>query len=470
MAENNVITTALNLLDKYAEMFRISYNEENRYYEITKKLKQYSTDSIVSFDENKRRELIDFILSLSVPNIQRNLYDILGYEWNIDGENDFADINSLNDGQLLYYFSLIMSTITFVQNENLLLMKYGIIVWTTGFHKMAKLCRGKVIDMNTREIVSYPFDKFFNLNEVPETDESIIKEYINDADYIFATEKIDGSLVAITKLNNGKFLITTNGSFDNEQTDMAKKLIDEKYSEFKKVSKNGFTYIFEIIYPENKIVIDYGNKKAMYLLAVRNLKTFNLVSPEETRKFAADCKFEMPAVYDFENLDTMVNLAHTMKNANREGWVIRIGNKNGEFMVKLKLDEYFEMHKAFGKITVPWVYRHLLIGDIDDFIAICHDDQKKEIRQVIDTIGRVREQIEEKTVKEANEWLEKYHITKEQFAENRETMIEIINKVLSSGSNVKSFVIQYLKGKSYIENSIAKIPLKNMKMFFEEFL
>ena len=43
----------------------------------------------------------------------------------------------------------------------MLLLKYGKTIWNTGWHNFAKQCRGKVIDLNTRKIVVYPFNKFF---------------------------------------------------------------------------------------------------------------------------------------------------------------------------------------------------------------------------------------------------------------------------------------------------------------------
>ena len=57
-------------------------------------------------------------------------------------------------------------------------MKYSKIIWEIGWSKLAKQCRGKVVDINTREIVSYPFNKFFNLDEVEETKQDKVKELL----------------------------------------------------------------------------------------------------------------------------------------------------------------------------------------------------------------------------------------------------------------------------------------------------
>ena len=207
----------------------------------------------------------------------------------------------------------------------------------------------------------------------------------------------------------------------------------------------------------------------MYLLNIRNLKDKKLLHLNEVHNVARKYDFSIPAVYDFENLDTMIYLAHNMKNANKEGWVIRIGVDKVEYMLKLKLDEYFDMHKTFGKIKLGWVYKHLLNGDLDDFMGLCNEYQKNEIFKKLDIVENIRKKIKEKVVAETNVYLKKYNITHNEFAENKEKMIEMIKEILSSKSNVKQFVVHYLKEPIRVETSINKIYYKHMKKYFEEF-
>ena len=73
-----------------------------------------------------------------------------------------------------------------------------------------------------------------------------------------------------------------------------------------------------------------------------------------------------------------------------------IGQKDsGEFMLKIKLDEYFEFHSVFSKITLTFVYRHLLANDLDDIISIVSENQQKEIKEYIKEIENIREKIKE---------------------------------------------------------------------------
>ena len=73
--------------------------------------------------------------------------------------------------------------------------------------------------------------------------------------------KFDGSLIIVSE--GGKY-IATRGSFESEQAEMAKKIIKEKGYSFNK----HLTYLFELIHPNNRIVVDYGDSIKLVLLGV----------------------------------------------------------------------------------------------------------------------------------------------------------------------------------------------------------
>lgn len=462
----------LNLIEYYTEKFNIEFDSENRYYSSLSGLKKFLQENEVILSENERENIINYLYYLEIPLMNQNIFKILNSEIELNEEN-ICEIEEykpefLDDTKLLGYLVSVLSVITYNQKGNLLLMKYNVAIWNTGFHLVAKECRGKIIDLDTKKIVSYPFDKFFNLNEVPETNETLVKSWINESDYVWATDKIDGSTIIVSKYKN-KPLITTNGSFENDQTKWAKELFDEKYPEFLKNIKDGYTYIFELVHPENKIVLDYNGEKSLYLLNIRDMNTEKLISLNDVHNVAKQYGFPVPEVYNFKDLDTMVHLAHTLSGVNKEGWVIRIGVGDCEYMVKLKLDEYFAMHKAFGKIRLGWVYKHLIMGDLDDFLAICNDEQKSAVFEKLDIVNTVREKIKNKAILEANCFLKKYNITANDFHKDRDRMITITKDILSSKSNVKHFALQFLKSPVKLETSVNSIYYKHMRGFFEEF-
>ena len=464
MQKRNYLVEALNIIEDIGNRYHITFDDDNKYYSTLLNMKTFLVDNEIHLDKEMRDFYEDYLLSLNIENLQANIDAYFGDEI-FDEHHTLKD---LSDNQLIDYLMDVYRTISLVQKDNLLLAKYGIAIWNTGFHDLARDCRGRIIDTDTMKIVSHPFDKFFNLNEKPDTDEKLVKSNINKAKYIYATEKMDGSTI-IVSLYKGKPLITTNGSFENDQTKWAEEMFKKQYSKFLPNMKSDHTYIFEIIHPENKIVLDYGDTKALYMLSIRDLKTDKLLPLENIHATADEFGFPYPEVYDFNDLDTMINLAHSMKGANKEGWVIRIGTDDGESMVKLKLDEYFAMHKAFGKITPLWVYKHMMNADLDDYIAICNEFQKASVFDCIDEINRVKGRIRDESVATANRYLEKYSISYSDYMVDRDRMIVIANDILNSKDPFKFYAVQYLKDINKFETGLQKMMNSKFKSFYKMF-
>ena len=468
-----LIKEAFYLIDAVIKKYNIPYETADKYYSTYLFVKDnVLVNKIDLVDEIARDKIEDFLMKLNIPCLKQNIYKILNPEKEIteeiiENEIQKCTLSDLNDNQLLEYLFYVLFTITYNQKDNLVLMKYNTIIWNTGFHELAKLCRGKVVDINNDyEIVSYPFDKFFNLNENQDTSEEKISDYINNAKYIYVNDKIDGSTITVSKYK-GKPLITTNGSFDNIQIDWAIEMFEKQYKTFLNAIEDGYTYIFELVHPENRIVIDYGNEKKLYLLNIRNISTGKLLPLETVWTFAEKHNFPVPEVYNFINLKDMIKLAHNLKGENKEGWVFRIGCNNNEYMVKLKLDEYFAMHRAFDRVTIKWVYKQMLNETIDDTLSICNDKQKEEIFKEMDKINSCRKEIMEHIEREGEKILNKYDLTTETFAQDKELMLKVINEILSSDDLFKHLVLKYVKGSKYISFDINKIKYKYFMQYYK---
>ena len=75
--------------------------------------------------------------------------------------------------------------------RNLVMFKYDQL--NSDFHNdIVKECRGLILDADTFEVVSYPFNKFFNYGE----------QYADDVDWhtAYVTEKLDGCVSFDTKV------------------------------------------------------------------------------------------------------------------------------------------------------------------------------------------------------------------------------------------------------------------------------
>ena len=122
------------------------------------------------------------------------------------------------------------------------------------------LARGMVVD-DEGNIIARPLQKFFNHYEICDPLPS---------GQVQVYEKMDGSLIVMFFLN-GKPIFCTKGSFTSEQATKAKEIFLKKYKHIE-VDQH-YTYCFEIIYPENRIIVDYGLEEDIFLIAKIHTKT-----------------------------------------------------------------------------------------------------------------------------------------------------------------------------------------------------
>lgn len=123
------------------------------------------------------------------------------------------------------------------------------------WNKETMQCRGLIVDENWN-VVKRPFPKFFSL-------EQLGGKFPSESFDVY--DKLDGSLGILYHINHVP-MIATRGSFVSDQAIRATKIYQEKYGGIK--VDNDKTYLFEIIYPENRIVVDYGDQEDLILLSV----------------------------------------------------------------------------------------------------------------------------------------------------------------------------------------------------------
>ena len=117
------------------------------------------------------------------------------------------------------------------------------------------VARGLILDTYAKQVLATPFLKFWNLGEIAPI------SYFAEKD-LRATEKMDGSLGILFYYKGWR--VATGGSFVSEQAQWANKYFNA-YIQSDNLDKEA-TYLLEIVYPENRIVVPYS-KDALYLLA-----------------------------------------------------------------------------------------------------------------------------------------------------------------------------------------------------------
>jgi RNA ligase len=200
--------------------------------------------------------------------------------------------------------------------------------------------RGIIFNKITGELVSRPWKKFFNFSEVNETSYSNLPQ-----GPFTVTEKVDGSL-GIYIRHKGQDYIATRGSFQSEQAQWGTQWFREH------VKSEGmlldYTYLFEIIYKQNKIVVDYGDFEGLVLLSCVNKETGVELPYEdvvkEAQKIGVTVVRQETGFTDINDLYTYCKgLPHT-----KEGFVVTFSNG---LKVKMKGDQYCVIHKIVSRMT-----------------------------------------------------------------------------------------------------------------------
>ncbi len=225
------------------------------------------------------------------------------------------------------------------------------------------MCRGLVTN-SKGEIVARPFKKFFNMEEGKHTPTSEFEVY----------EKMDGSL-GIFFYYNGEPVLATRGSFTSDQAIKGREILN-KYN-WKQGTYEGYTYLFEIIYPENRIVVDYNGLEELIVLGVVETATGKECNYDEMASEGFVLVKKYDGIKDYSTLKSMI--------ANdAEGYVIRFSN--GDRM-KIKGEEYLRLHKIMTNVSTTAVWEILSSGgDIDAILKDVPDEFYKKIKSYVSTL------------------------------------------------------------------------------------
>jgi len=267
--------------------------------------------------------------------------------------------------------------------------------------------RGTVID-NDGNQVSNPFPKFFNLEELEPMGIALpnlpYKVY----------DKVDGSLIQIFKYN-GEIVVASAGSFSSAQSNVAQKIFDAKYANLEMKIDPQYTYLFELVYPLNKIVLDYGSDEKLVLLAVRHTN-LGLEFPS----ILINCDiFGYDVVKEVNlKLDDLKNEILRNDFINKEGFVVVF--ENG-FRVKMKYAEYFRLHKIISNVNERFVWEFMSQGkpleldNIPDETFQFIKDTKKALQDEFDVKWQEVNELYNAIVKDLTDVYKEYW-TKKEFA------------------------------------------------------
>lgn len=229
--------------------------------------------------------------------------------------------------------------------------------------------RGIIFWEETMLPVCIPFFKFFNVQETQaaEIDWSTAE----------VQEKLDGSIIKLWYHNYG-WHVSTNGTINALNAELQTPVIlgDKKdiqvknymdlfiYANQKRIDwydslDKGYTYIFELVSPYNRVVVPYKETK-LYHIGTRN--NYTLIEED------LDIGIEKPRKYNISTLEECLRISENLP-FDEEGYVVVDSEYN---RVKIKSHAYVAAHhlKNNGVVTYSRVLDMIKANGQDDFLSI----------------------------------------------------------------------------------------------------
>lgn len=260
----------------------------------------------------------------------------------------------------------------------LTIYKYtDICVFDRKWDEYTSMCRGLIVD-DDGEVLARPFPKFFNIEEHAD-DERCNLPPLNWNQHFDIMDKLDGSL-GIIYTWEGVPYVATAGSFDSDQAIRANQIFKSKgYDKYTKYDM-GVTHLFEIIYPENRIVVDYEGLEDMILLDMVMIDRGMFATKDALKSAAAQIGCPVVKFFDANNIQELP------VRENSEGYIIRF---NDGTRAKMKFEEYKRLHYLMTGVTSIRIWENLMAGyGIKDFIENVPDEFYNWVKEKAELIQK----------------------------------------------------------------------------------
>lgn len=239
--------------------------------------------------------------------------------------------------------------------------------------------RGLIFDANTGDILARPFRKFWNYGQIlPPQDSQLVS----------VTEKMDGSL-GVMYWYRGDPYIATRGSFTSDQALWATNYLREWVDvEYLRDENEELTYLFEIIYPENRVVVDYAELEGLWLIGARNMQYgWELYESQLDGIAQTEGTIYRPVLYRMDDIQETMQAVAAM-NANQEGFVLRYSDNE---RYKVKSEAYMLAHRIMTGCSFNRVLDAVAQGKYEEMIEGVPDE-------FLGTVKTYREEIESESV------------------------------------------------------------------------
>lgn len=269
---------------------------------------------------------------------------------------EFLEKNSLKDLKQTYGIDYSINTVCRRDSARILLCYNQI---ESKPSEIVDECRGLILQakefsseksiLGETFIVCRPFKRFYNYGQpgaatvdfakskfFEKLDGSLIKYYFcySCEDWHFATKK---TFVADQQINPDCELSFSDVVFD---------ALDLDNSNLSPADKQ-YTYLFELVGPENKVVVDYAMNDIFLLGAIKN-ETGEEMKFSELSNLSSQMKIKTPSFWTFDTVEEANKYLLAKKGSEFEGFVVVDDNFN---RVKIKHPDYSLLNKLKDKAS-----------------------------------------------------------------------------------------------------------------------
>lgn len=221
-----------------------------------------------------------------------------------------------------------------------------------------RVCRGLITDEDGT-VVARPWRKFYNWNQNEAGELDLISP-------VEVTDKKDGSLAISYLAADGLHSIASRGSFLSDQALHATEVLRTNYTGVN--FPEGKTFLFEIIYPANRIVLSYTFDDLVLLGAV-DIETGAYHGPLEAKDML---QWPGPVTEVFQ-YQTLKEALEAPPRPNAEGLCVRYLNR--PHILKIKQEDYLKAHAYLTNCTPLQIWRKVGEGYIlEDFLQEAPDE------------------------------------------------------------------------------------------------
>jgi len=275
---------------------------------------------------------------------------------------------------------------------NLVCLKYSQLE-SPMVEKIVQQCRGIILDeANDWQIVSYPYDKFFNYGEAhaPQLDWDTARVY----------EKLDGSLMTLYYYQE-KWRVQSSGmadatgqvgGFPYNFSQLFWKVWQEL--NYQLPQETDYCFMFELMTPYNRIVVRQNNN-SLVLHGVRNVLT---LVEEDINNWGDKYDWQLVNSYPLQTIEEIITASNILDPMDSEGYIVcdgrspRSAHRNFN-RIKIKSPQYVAISHLKTGFSTRRIIEIVVTNEGEEFLAY-YPEWKELYQQVRDKYDALVRDIE----------------------------------------------------------------------------